>query len=238
MPCLSQSDLSHFCLSTFSFLSTQRSETWWKAAMGSVTHSHATLQVLGHILLICVSTCLRLLLWEIRSGRGFVPLCLIFFVPFSGCQYQPPVHKCSNTFGAAQLTLSPVKRQRLLDNVKSALGVCSELTERSAFKRSAEPLCHALMPKLLQCWSNWQCKLPTNMQYWNCSNWACAFSRASVIMTQIRNVFIRSIVGSVYIETEWLSGSFPFYHLKMICICITVLFNGVISSMRQDLKSL
>lgn len=29
-----------------------------------------------------------------------------FFVRSSGCQYQPPVHEPSNTFGAAQLTLS------------------------------------------------------------------------------------------------------------------------------------
>lgn len=31
---------------------------------------------------------------------------IFFFVRSSGCQYQPPVQEPSNTFGAAQLTLS------------------------------------------------------------------------------------------------------------------------------------
>ncbi len=49
-------------------------------------------------------------------------------------------------FWCGPINFISVKRQRLPDNVKSALGVRSELTERSG-----EPLCHALVLKLLQC---------------------------------------------------------------------------------------
>ncbi len=151
-----------FCLSTFNFLSAP--PDLMKGGDG-LTFA-LSCSALGHVF-ICVSARRQLLLWEIRSGGGFVALNFFLFV-LVGVNTNL---RCTSLqyFWCDPINFISVKRQRLPDNVKSALGVRSELTERSAFKRSGEPLCHALVLKLLQCWSNWQWKLPANMQYRNCS---------------------------------------------------------------------